>query len=88
LVLRKGGRNGYPKIGSRVFVGAGAKILGNVTIGDDVVIGANAVVTKDIPSGAVVGGIPAKVLSMEGNQQSVLWCSDIKFMTNYNKNKC
>ena len=85
---RGGGRNGYPKIGSRVFVGAGAKILGNVTIGDDVVIGANAVVTKDIPSGAVVGGIPAKVLSMEGKQQSVLWCSDIKFMTNYNKNKC
>ena len=85
---RGGARNGYPKIGNRVFVGAGAKIIGDVTIGDDVVIGANAVVTKNIPSGTVVGGIPAKIISMEGKKQSALWCSDIKFMTNYNKNKC
>lgn len=85
---RGGGRNGYPRIGDRVFVGAGAKIIGEVTIGNDVIIGANAVVTKDVPDGAVVGGVPAKILSMDGAKQVKLWCSDIKYMTNYNKNRC
>ena len=48
-----------PKLGNRVNVGAGAKILGAVTIGDDASIGANAVVLKDVPAGAVAVGIPA-----------------------------
>lgn len=51
-----------PKIGNRVQISTGSKILGNITIGDDVVIGANAVVTKDVPSNCVVAGIPAKVI--------------------------
>ncbi len=51
-----------PKIGNNVYIGAGARILGNVLIGDDVVIGANSVVTKDISSGSVVVGIPAKII--------------------------
>lgn len=51
-----------PKIGNRVNIGAGAKILGGVTIGDDVSIGANAVVIKDIPAGAIAVGVPAKII--------------------------
>jgi serine O-acetyltransferase len=51
-----------PKLGSRVNVGAGAKILGAVTIGDGASIGANAVVLKDVPAGAVAVGIPAKIV--------------------------
>lgn len=43
-----------PVIGNRCYIGAGAKILGNIHIGDDVTIGANAVVTKNIPNGATV----------------------------------
>ncbi len=49
-----------PVIGSRVNVGAGAKILGKVTIGNDVDIGANAVVIKDVPSNHTAVGVPAK----------------------------
>lgn len=51
-----------PKLGKRVNVGAGAVILGNVTIGDDACIGANAVVLSDVPAGCTAVGIPAKLL--------------------------
>ena len=49
-------------VGNNCYFGLNAKILGPVTIGDNVTIGANAVVTKDIPDNAVVGGVPAKIL--------------------------
>jgi len=51
-----------PVLGRRVNVGAGAKILGAVTIGDDAVIGANAVVLCDVPAAATAVGIPARVI--------------------------
>lgn len=51
-----------PVLGDRVYVGAGAKILGPITIGDDVVIGANSVVIKSVASNTVVAGVPAKVI--------------------------
>jgi len=54
---------GAPRIGARVQIGAGAKILGRVNVGDDVIIGANAVVVDDVPSGAAVGGVPARPLN-------------------------
>ena len=45
-----------PQLGNRVYIGAGAKIIGGLTIGDDVRIGANAVVTKNVPAGMTVVG--------------------------------
>jgi serine O-acetyltransferase len=48
-----------PKLGKRVNVGAGAKILGAVTIGDDATVGANSVVLKDVPAGMIAVGLPA-----------------------------
>jgi serine O-acetyltransferase len=59
-----------PKLGQRVNVGAGAKILGAVIIGDDANIGANAVVLKDIPSGKTAVGIPAKIIGTNHFQES------------------
>jgi len=55
---------GPVKIGNRVWIGDGAKILSGITIGDAAVIAAGAIVTKDVPAGAVVGGNPAKILKM------------------------
>lgn len=49
----------HPTVGDRVMIGAGAKLLGNITIGADSVVGANAVVVKDAPSGSILVGIPA-----------------------------
>lgn len=51
-----------PRLGKRVNVGAGAKILGAVTLGDDANVGANAVVLKDVPPGKTAVGIPAKII--------------------------
>ena len=57
-----GNNGGIPTIGNNVEICAGAKVIGPITIGDDVVIGANSVVTKNIPSHSVVIGIPAKII--------------------------
>jgi serine O-acetyltransferase len=51
-----------PILGNNIMIGAGAKILGPVKIGDNSIIGANAVVISDIPKDSVAGGVPARVL--------------------------
>jgi len=70
VTLGKGNRRknkGYPVLGDNVYIGPGAKIIGAVKIGDHVAIGANCVVTKDVPDHAVVVGVPGKVISQEGS---------------------
>jgi len=51
-----------PVIGNRVYIGAGAKIIGKLTVGDGARIGANAVVVNDVPSNATAVGIPARII--------------------------
>lgn len=51
-----------PRLGANVLVGAGAMILGDVTVGDGAIVAAQAVVLEDVPAGAMVGGVPAKLL--------------------------
>ena len=71
--LKMGGSNaGVPSIGNNCVLGPGSKILGSVTLGDNVFVGANAVVTHDMPSNSIVAGIPAKVISMNGLQSTEL----------------
>jgi serine O-acetyltransferase len=59
--LRRTGVRGAPVIGDRVDIGAGAKILGRIRIGNDVAIGANAVVLEDVPDDSIAVGIPARI---------------------------
>lgn len=54
--------NRAPIIGDNVMITCGAKVLGPITVGNNAVIGANAVVIKDIEPGAVMGGVPARKL--------------------------
>ncbi|ORV92828.1 serine acetyltransferase [Mycobacterium interjectum] len=56
----------HPTVGDRVTIGAGAKVLGAIKVGDDSRIGANAVVVKPVPSGSVVVGVPGQVISRAG----------------------
>jgi serine O-acetyltransferase len=63
-----GGRSGMfgvPVIEDDVFIGAGAKILGDVTIGRRATVGANAVVLQSVPAGAIVAGVPARVIRID-----------------------
>lgn len=55
-------RREAPQLGNDIFIGAGAKILGSITIGDGAKVGANAVVVKDVPAHSTVVGIPAQVV--------------------------
>jgi serine O-acetyltransferase len=60
----------HPTIGDRVVIGAGAKVLGAIKVGDDSRIGANAVVVKEVPSSAVVVGVPGQAISHHGSSGS------------------
>ena len=51
----------HPTVGDRVTIGSGARVLGDINVGDDSQIGANSVVTRDVPAGAVAVGIPAEI---------------------------
>lgn len=69
----RGEKQGCPQIGDRVYIAPGAKIFGPIKIGNDVAIGANAVVTKDLPDNAVAVGIPAKVINYKGSQDFIVY---------------
>ncbi len=74
VVIGQGGRGiekGSPTIGNGVYVGVGAKILGKVTIGDFVAIGANAVVIHHVPANVTVAGMPAKIVNSLGSKDFV-----------------
>ena len=61
------------RVGSNVWIGHGAQILRGVTVGDNAIVGAGSVVTKDVPANAVVGGVPARVLRMREAPVSLRW---------------
>ncbi len=63
---------GAPTIGDHVYIGAGAKVIGKIKVGNNVKIGANAVIYKDIPDNAVVVSYPGyKIISYKGNRESL-----------------
>jgi serine O-acetyltransferase len=62
--LTKGSKR-HPTLGRNVVVGAGAKVLGGFTVGDNAAVGSNAVVTKAVPAGATAVGIPARIIQAE-----------------------
>jgi serine O-acetyltransferase len=62
-----GPKAGVPVLGDFVYIGPGAKIFGNIRIGNNVAIGANSVVTTDVPDNGVVVGVPARVVSYDGS---------------------
>ncbi len=64
----RGKTKGTPTLGDNVYIGPGAKIVGGIRIGNNVAIGANCVVTKDIPDDSVVVGIPGRVISQDGSE--------------------
>lgn len=66
------GEGQVPRIGNKVYIGAGAKIIGRVNVGDGARIGANAVVTKDVPPHATAVGIPARIIEREAEEATPL----------------
>ncbi len=66
-IAGRGDKRGCPTLGDRVYLAPGCQVIGPIAIGDEVAIGANAVVTKDLPDKAVAVGVPAKIISHKGN---------------------
>jgi acetyltransferase-like isoleucine patch superfamily enzyme len=61
------------RVGSNVWIGYGAQILRGVTVGDNAIIGASAVVTRDVPANAVVAGVPARIIRMRREPATLRW---------------
>ncbi|MDA8328556.1 MAG: serine O-acetyltransferase [Betaproteobacteria bacterium] len=68
----------HPTLGCGVVVGAGAKILGPIMIGDGAKIGSNAVVVKDVPGGATAVGIPARIINPQADEKPALRPAELK----------
>jgi serine O-acetyltransferase len=67
----RGEGTSVPRVGNRVFFGPGAVAFGEITIADGAAIGANCVVTKDVPENAIVVGVPGKVVSLRGSAEQI-----------------
>ncbi|MFA5115613.1 MAG: serine O-acetyltransferase EpsC [Candidatus Omnitrophota bacterium] len=61
----------HPTVGNNVVVGTGAQVLGNITIGDNSYIGANAVVVKDVPPNSTVVGVPGRITKQDGKKMDI-----------------
>ena len=68
--IEKGKR--HPTIGNNVVIGTGAKVLGNITVGDNSYVGANAVVIKDVPANSTVVGVPGRITKQDGKKIDVI----------------
>jgi acetyltransferase-like isoleucine patch superfamily enzyme len=66
------------EVGSNVWIGYGACILRGVRVGDNSIVGTNAVVTKDVAANAVVGGVPAKVIRMRDKPTELTWPNPVE----------
>lgn len=66
IVGNKDSPTAVAKIGNNVSLGAGCKVFGKITIGDNVVVASNAVVIKNVPSNCIVAGVPARLIEKEG----------------------
>lgn len=71
-VLNRGKKTGVPRIGNRVFIGPGAVILGGIAIGNDALIGTNAIVTFDVPDRSVVASPTASIVSDQGSSSYIM----------------
>jgi acetyltransferase-like isoleucine patch superfamily enzyme len=67
------------KIGNDVWIGSHSKIIGNLTIGDGAIIALGAVVTKDVPPYAIVGGIPARIIKFRFNDEIINFLVNTKW---------
>ena len=74
--------NGVPRLGDNVYIGPGAKIYGPVTLGDNVAVGANAVVNKSFGSNVTLGGVPARIIAEKGAMEQGVFSGDTLNATN------
>lgn len=70
-LARKGDTWGVPRVGNRVYIAPGAKVIGPITLADGTVVGANAVLTNDTQENEIVAGIPARTISMKGSGEFI-----------------
>jgi acetyltransferase-like isoleucine patch superfamily enzyme len=66
------------EVGSNVWIGYGACVLRGVRVGDNSIVGTNAVVTKDVPANSVVGGVPAKLIRMREPPETLSWPNPVE----------
>ena len=79
-----GDYNGVPRLGDNVYIGPGAKIYGPVTLGDNVAVGANAVVNKSFGSNVTLGGVPARIVAEKGAMEQGVFGDSLLNITNNN----
>lgn len=78
-MLGGGNKSFVPQIGDNVYIGPGAKLYGGINIGNNVAIGANAVVNHNIPDNATVAGVPAKIINYKGSYGIIAYGDEDKY---------